>query len=125
MENRKDERIKSLLKAKIVFNHRMTTFDCVVKNVSRYGAKVAIDPAVSFPNEFELEIPLKGKSYHAKMRWRDRESMGVEFLDQMDQREPGNAQFERLQAENHRLKAAVLALSKKLEDIGQDVPKYF
>ena len=125
MENRKGERVKSLLKAKILFNQRMTTFDGIVKNVSPEGAKIAIDPALSFPTEFELEIPAKSKTYRARMRWRDSESMGVEFIDQVDQREPGNARFQQLQAENMRLKAAIMTLSKKLEDIGQDVPKFF
>ena len=125
MENRKRERIKSLLRATILFNQRTTTVDCVVKNISPSGAKIAIDPVIAVPTDFELDLPTKGKTYRAKMRRRDKESAGIEFVDQLDQRDPGNAQFQQLLAENIRLKAAVQTLAKRLEDIGQDVPNFF
>ncbi|MGD0632709.1 MAG: PilZ domain-containing protein [Beijerinckiaceae bacterium] len=124
-ERRRAERVKSLLKARIYFNNRMTSFDCVVKNISLHGAKVAIDKNAAVPDEFELEIPLRGKFYQAKLRWRDAEGIGMEFIEEVAADDPANPQFEQLKAENARLKTAVQILTKKLEDLGQDIPKLY
>jgi hypothetical protein len=124
-ERRRAERVKSLLKARIYFNHRMTSFDCVIKNISPLGAKVAIDKNAAVPDEFELEIPLRGKFYQAKLRWRDAEGIGMEFMEEVAAQDPANPHFEQLKAENARLKTAIQILTKKLEDLGQDVPKLY
>lgn len=121
IERRKAERVKSLLKAKIVFNNRMTSIDCIIKNISNSGARVSIDNTVSIANEFDLEIPLKGKSYRAFMKWRDRDSMGVEFIDGPAEVDNTPTHTRQLELENTRLRATVRALTKRLEDLGQDV----
>ncbi len=128
VERRRSERAKSLLKAKIVFNNRMTSHDCVIKNISTHGARLAVSQSSTVPSEFDLVIPIKGKTYRAKMRWRDAEGMGVEFMEEAEARETiggASTRHERLMAENARLKSAIQTLAKKLEDLGQDVPKYF
>ncbi len=127
-ERRRSERAKSLLKAKIVFNNRMTSYDCVIKNISTHGAKIAVDQSLIIPSEFELVIPIKGKTHRARLRWRDAEGMGVEFVDEVETRETvggGSARHEQLMAENARLRLSIQTLAKKLADLGQDVPKYF
>lgn len=123
-ERRRAERVKSLLKARIYFNQRMTSFDCVVKNISPLGAKVALDKSIAIPEDFELEIPMRGKFYKAKLRWRDAEGIGMEFIDDGAAQEDQHS-AEKLKAENIRLKQAIMLLTKKLEDLGQDVPKFF
>jgi hypothetical protein len=124
-ERRRDERVKSLLKARIYFNHRMASYECTIRNLSAHGAKVAIDKNAAIPNDFELEIPSKGKFYQATLRWRDAEGIGMEFIEEVGATDPANPQFEQLKAENARLKNAVQILTKKLEDLGQDVPKLY
>jgi hypothetical protein len=121
IELRGAERSRSLLKAKIIFNNRMTTVDCVVKNISATGAKIAVSSALSIPNEFDLEIPMRGRTFKAQMRWRDTEGIGVEFTETVDDREPGNPGYQRLVEENARLKLSIVALTKRLTDLGQDV----
>jgi hypothetical protein len=116
------ERSRSLLKAKIVFNNRMSTIDCIVKNISTSGAKIAVASTLSIPNEFDLEIPLRGKTYRVQMRWRDSESMGVEFMHTAESKpQQGSADYQKLEDENARLKATIRALTKRLTDLGQDV----
>jgi hypothetical protein len=124
-ERRRAERVKSLLKARIYFNHRMASCDCTIRNISAHGAKVAIDKNAAIPNDFELEIPSKGKFYQATLRWRDAEGIGMEFVEEVGVGDPANPQFDQLKAENARLKNAIQILTKKLEDLGQDVPKLY
>ena len=119
-ELRAAERGRSLLKAKIVFNNRMSSIDCIVKNISIGGAKIAVASTLSIPNEFDLEIPMKGKTYRVQMRWRDSEHMGVEFIDTLDNKPPGSTPYQKLEDENARLKATIHALTKRLSDLGQD-----
>lgn len=124
-ERRRVERVKTLLKARIYFNHRMASFECTIRNISPLGAKVTIDKNAAVPDEFELEIPSRNKFHQAKLRWRDAEGIGMEFVEEVAAEDPTNPQFEQLRAENVRLKAAVQILTKKLEDLGQDVPKFY
>jgi len=127
---RRSERIKSFLRAQIIFNNRLSTVDCIVKNISLHGARVALDEAMTIPNQFELHIPQKGKTYRARMAWRDSGAIGVEFVD-----EPSAAitvpstslsdgtpegRVRELEIMNAQLKARIRELSKRLEDLGQD-----
>lgn len=123
-DQRAFERGRAFLKAKIIFNNRMTTIDCVVKNISAGGAKIAVGSALTIPNEFDLEIPQRGKTYRVQMRWRDSDAIGVEFIDGGEDRDAGGPRLHKLEEENARLRAAVLELSKRLADLGQDVPHF-
>lgn len=119
-ELRGAERGRSLLKAKIIFNNRMSTVDCIIKNISASGARILVGSTLSVPREFDLHVPLKGKTYRAQMRWRDAESMGVEFLD-ANVSEQSESRLHRLEDENMRLRTVVQNLSKRLADLGQEV----
>ncbi|HLH11340.1 MAG TPA: PilZ domain-containing protein [Methylovirgula sp.] len=125
------ERIRSFLRAQIIFNNRMSTIDCVIKNISPNGAKIALADTVTVPKEFDLSIPQRGRSYHARLIWRDTEFIGVEFTDAQDAAsvrtapaaetaKGGEARLHELEIQNAELKARVRALCKKLEDLGQD-----
>jgi hypothetical protein len=129
-EERKADRVKSLLRARIIYNQRLSTVDCVVKNISTEGAKLAIAQTVVVPAVFELDIPQKGKTYHAKMVWRDADAIGVEFVSAEAPSEEGmpdhssahdlETRLRALQLQNAELKIRVRELSKRLEDLGQD-----
>ena len=120
---RRADRIRCLLRAQIIFNNRMSTVDCTIKNISETGAKLVLANTLSVPNEFELHIPQKGRSYRARMIWRDTESLGVEFVEahtnDLSYTSP-ERRLEELEKQNAELKARVKALSKRLQDLGQD-----
>ena len=78
---RQDERVRSFLRARILFNNHNTTVECIVKNISASGAKIDVNNSISIPSEFDLDIPQKGKIYRAKMMWRDTVSIGVSFVE--------------------------------------------
>ncbi|GAU80791.1 PilZ domain-containing protein [Bosea sp. BIWAKO-01] len=76
-ERREVPRQRTLLGARIVFNNRQSTLDCVVRNLSDVGAMVLISDTVALPAAFELEIEHKRRVYGARFRWRDGERVGV------------------------------------------------
>ncbi len=124
---RSSERIRAFLRAQIIFNNRMSTIDCIIKNISPTGARIALSDTLTVPAEFEIYIPQRGRSHHARLVWRDKDAIGVDFIDVQAAPAPGEstpsgteARQRELEVQNAELKARVRALSKRLEDLGQD-----
>jgi hypothetical protein len=128
---RTSERIRSFLRAQIIFNNRMSTIDCIIKNISATGAKIALNDTFAVPTEFDLYIPQKSRGHHARLVWRDKDSIGVEFMDGQTATasataapEPpamgGETRLRDLEVQNAELKARIRALCRRLEDLGQD-----
>lgn len=128
LESRQAERVRTFLRARIVFNNNNSTIDCTVKNISASGAKIDVSDAVAVPEFFDLIIPQKGQTYRARIAWRDEQAIGVNFVT-ADQASPNRATLDRrteqLERENRRLRAEVVALTKRLEDLGQAVDHSF
>ncbi len=125
--NRATERIRSFLRAQIVFNNRMTTIDCIIKNYSAAGAKIALNDTLAVPSEFDIFIPAKQRNHRARLVWRDKDSIGVNFAATQAERQlmapaldPNALRLHELETQNAELKLRVRALSKRLEDLGQD-----
>ncbi len=76
---RNTERNRSMLGAHIIFNNRNSTLDCQVRNISATGARLVLSETVALPEEFELFVPQKGKTYKARLRWRKADGAGVEL----------------------------------------------
>lgn len=128
-ELRSTERIRSFLRAQITYNNRMTTIDCIIKNYSAGGARIALDDTLAVPSEFDLFVPAKQRSHHARLVWRDKDAIGVSFIDASQPAEKPvashasaetAARLQSLEAQNAELKRRIQELSKRLEDLGQD-----
>jgi PilZ domain len=79
-EARRSKRAKTFLGAQILFKNRSSVIDCVVKNISSTGAKLAIPHTpLGLPDEFELYVPKTGCFYRVRLIRRDRQGIGVEF----------------------------------------------
>lgn len=131
-DKRTSDRIRSFLRAQIIFNNRMTTIDCIIKNISPTGAKVALNDTLAVPTEFDIYIPQRGRSHHARLVWRDKDSIGIDFIDahaatvaapvpEMPEIPAfGEARLRELEVQNAELKVRIRELSKRLTDLGQD-----
>lgn len=134
LEKRVDNRVRSFLRAQIIFNNRMTTIDCIIKNISPSGARVALTDTVTVPSEFDIFIPQRNALHHARLTWRDKDLIGVDFLDTSLQPQAASAQqlipevtmggsearIRELEAQNAELKIRIRKLNQRLEDLGQD-----
>lgn len=125
-EHRATERVRSFLRAQIVFNNRMTTIECIIKNYSAAGAKIALNDTLAVPTEFDVYIPAKQRNHHARLVWRDKDAIGVNFIEAGDAAEKkpttsvGVDRVRELELQNAELKSRIRELSKRLEDLGQD-----
>lgn len=118
---RKAERIRSLMSAQVTFANAPSV-SCIVKNFSPAGVRLEIPDGMPLPNEFDLHIPHKGRTYHARVAWRGEGIVGAEFV------EPGETarrqavenegdRLDRLMLENARLRAKVLLLKQRIAEL--------
>ena len=116
-EDRKRDRVRTILGAHVIFNNKNSTVDCQIRNISSSGARLSISDAVSLPEEFDLDVPQKGRVYRARLCWRDATGAGIAFLPDAGAAAPTDsaASLRELEAENARLKLQILELNRKLE----------
>ncbi len=77
-DRRASMRDKVLLGGVAEVNERGATMDCVVRNLSESGACVEID-GTKLPEQMNLTIARKGRSYLAKTIWRQANRVGLAF----------------------------------------------
>lgn len=80
-ERRETGRIRTFLRGRIIYNHRASTMDCLVRDLSMGGARLALSETATLPDVFELVVPQKSVTYRCNLRWRRTDEVGVVFLD--------------------------------------------
>ena len=84
IERRKSTRSRTFFAGTIAFNKRKSTMDCHVRNVSAGGAKVAFTNTAVIPDQFDLTIARKDRSFSARMVWRGVNEAGVVFVNEYE-----------------------------------------
>lgn len=79
MEQRKQPRLRVLLKGRIHFNNGSSSIDCLVRDMSATGARLMLSETATLPEKFDLYIPQKERTYRASLRWRREDGIGVTF----------------------------------------------
>src|SRR5436305_1068011 len=93
VERRKIARQKSFLRGMIYFNNRRSVVDCLIRDISPYGARLIFPDVVTTPDVLDLHIPQKEQTLHIHVIWRHGQEIGVAFAQaqQVDPAvEPGN-----------------------------------
>ena len=116
-ERRRSPRNRTFVGGQLIFNQRRSTLDCTVRNLSEDGALVRVSQTVALPDIVELYLPAKRESHMARIRWRDQEHSGLEFLretttpaqpDQLDLMR----RIKQLEHENTQLRARIEQLTE-------------
>ena len=86
VERRRTARQKSFLRGMIYFNNRRNAVDCLIRDISPYGARLIFSDAVTTPDVLELYIPQKEQTLRVHAIWRHGQEVGVAFAQaaQMD-----------------------------------------
>ncbi len=79
-ERRAAPRIRTLKRARVVFNNRFSTIDCVVRNLSNTGALLTVETSVQLPKQFEIAIDER-ELRPARLVYRRETFAGIHFLD--------------------------------------------
>ena len=79
VERRRMARQKSFLRGMIYFNNRRNVVDCLVRDISTYGARLIFSDAVTTPDVLDLYIPQKEQTLRVNVIWRHGQEVGVAF----------------------------------------------
>lgn len=81
-DNRRETRQRTFLKGRIIFNNGASSMDCLVRDMSATGARLALTETATLPEQFELYIPQKERTYRSSLRWRRSDGIGIAFVDE-------------------------------------------
>jgi enamine deaminase RidA (YjgF/YER057c/UK114 family) len=118
-ERRRIVRQKSFLRGMIYFNHRRSVLDCLIRDISPYGARLVFSLAVATPDMLELCIPQKDRTLRTHVMWRHGREIGVAFAQIMELDQPGD-----LAERVTRLEVEVAALKKMFKKLKPDLPDF-
>lgn len=118
---RRETRVKSILQAKVVYDNKNASIECQIRNMSRLGAKLIVDRGITFPQEFDLYLPQKGKVVRSRVIWRNQDETGVEFLNddapasRYEEGSDRSGRLAELERENAALRREIGMLKAQLE----------
>lgn len=114
-DRRRTQRRKTYLGARVVFNHRQSTMDCLIRNMGDKGAKLVFTNAATLPDRFEVQVARLEKTLRARIAWRRQDELGITFLGSEESSNviPLDAamRLRNLQSENSHLQRRVAQLS--------------
>jgi hypothetical protein len=119
VERRRVARQKSFLRGMVYFNDRRSVLDCLVRDISPYGARLIFSDAVGTPDALDLHIPQKEQTLRAHVIWRHGREVGVAFAEilEVDPRAEGGGDLADRVA---KLEAEVTALKRLLKKLKAD-----
>lgn len=118
VERRKVSRNKSFLRGLIYFNNRRNVVDCLIRDISPYGARLIFSDAVTTPDTLDLYIPQKEETLRIHVIWRHGQEVGVAFA-QPAQMAPA-ADAGELSERVARLEAEIAGLKRILRKMKND-----
>jgi hypothetical protein len=77
---RQNQRLRSFLGAKIFFDHKPSTFDCLIRNFSDTGAQIEIGSIWDIPETFRLYVDKFDKSFECRVKWKTHNKLGVSYV---------------------------------------------
>jgi hypothetical protein len=79
IERRQNARARVIYSGVIAYDERRSTMDCVIRNFSEDGVKVEFENTALLPDEIDLLIAKKSRSFNAKIVWRGETEAGLAF----------------------------------------------
>jgi hypothetical protein len=76
-ERRALVRQRTLIKGRIYFNNRLSSMDCLVRDLTANGARLEFSANVTLPDAFELYIPTRNEYFRARIKWRKGNHLGI------------------------------------------------
>jgi len=87
IERRALVRHKTFIKGRIYFNNRLSSADCIVRDVTANGSRLECSENVTLPDVFELYIPNRDEYFHARVAWRKGINLGVSWTAEQTEKQ--------------------------------------
>ena len=68
------------LRAQMFFGVDRPPLDCMIMDISLTGARIVLPADLACPEDFDVFIPARSETRWARVRWREKRQVGVEFL---------------------------------------------
>lgn len=110
---------RCFFRAFVYFEGNGTAVDCVVRDISDTGARLQFPKPQKLSEFLDLYIPVKGQSYHSKVRWEEGNEIGVAFhtTSNTDADNIGlDERMNRLEAEVAAMRQAVKHLQRNADE---------
>ena len=123
--------LESFLRGMIYFNNRRNAVDCLIRDISPYGARLIFSDAVTTPDVLELYIPQKEQTLRVNVIWRHGQEAGVAFAQaaHMDSvaepGDPGSSPGQALAERVARLEMEIVGLKRILKKMKTDAGPEF
>ncbi len=120
VERRSLVRHKTFMKGRIYFNNRLSSMDCIVRDVTNNGGRLEVSESVPLPDAFEIYLPNKEEYFHARVEWRKGGHIGVSWRSEraLRPRAEGGGQVEHPIADRlAKLEHEVAVLQKRLDSL--------
>ena len=131
VERRRTARQKSFLRGMIYFNNRRNVVDCLIRDISPYGARLIFSDAVTTPDVLELYIPQKEQTLRVHAIWRHGQEVGVAFAQAAhvdpaaEPGDPGSSPGQALAERVARLEMEIVGLKRILKKMKADAGPEF
>ncbi len=79
-EKRRFHRRRVLKGAQISFRGLRAAIDCIIRDITEQGARLAVESPVGVPDQFEL-VQSGAAPRFCRVVWRKATQIGVEFID--------------------------------------------
>jgi len=112
-------RHKTFIRGRIYFNNRLSSMDCIVRDLTESGSRLEVSETVALPDAFELYLPNKDEYFHARVEWRKGNSVGISWTAEQlsgPGGEQGDAQHP-LADRLAKLEREVASLRKRLDSL--------
>lgn len=116
-ERRARPRHKTLIKGRIYFNNRLSSMDCIIREIGDDGCRLEFSENVALPDVFELDLPTKDEYFQAHVIWRRSNSIGISWTPErrLNPRGDSAATEYHLATRVAKLERDVAALQKRLD----------
>jgi hypothetical protein len=126
VERRRIARQRSFLRGMIYFNNRRSAVDCLIRDISPYGARLIFSDAVTTPDVLDLYIPQKEQTLRVHVIWRHGQEVGVAFAQAASMEPAAEQQQPSDLAERvARLEIEILGLKRILKKMKTDAGPEF
>lgn len=80
VDRRREPRLRVYRRGQIVIPHLNATIDCIVRDMSKSGARLRVDTPFVIPQEFELAIIGEHSRRSVELRWQKGNDFGVVYV---------------------------------------------
>lgn len=119
-ERRRIARQKSFLRGCIQFNNGRNTADCLIRDITIYGARLTFSDSITTPDVVDVYIPQKDQTFRSHVIWRHGQEMGVAFAQAAGASAEHGPNPGDLVGRIERLEAEIAAVRKMLKRLKAD-----